>query len=150
MKRNNKAPRKERSQRQLKAGELIRRALVDILAREDLRDPSLQGVSVTISEVKASPDFRHAIVFASPLGGKDTPAVIEGLNRCASFLRGKLGHEMVMRSTPALKFEADTTFDTASEMQELLSRPEIARDLDKSDLDKSALGGDNEQDEPET
>ena len=129
MKRNSKAPRGERSQRQLKAGELIRRALVDILAREDLRDPVLQGVSVTISEVKASPDLRHALIYAAPLGGKNTPAVIEALNRCASFLRGKLGHEMVMRSTPALKFEADTTFDTASEMQELLARPEIARDL---------------------
>ena len=89
MKRNNKAPRKERSQRQLKAGELIRRALVDILAREDLRDPALQGVSITVSEVKASPDLRHALVYAAPLGGNNTPAVIEGLNRGASFLRGK-------------------------------------------------------------
>ena len=131
MKRKSKSPRGERSQRQLKAGELIRRALVDILAREDFRDPALQGVSVTISEVKASPDLRHALIYAAPLGGENTPAVIEALNRCASFLRGKLGHEMVMRSTPALKFEADTTFDTASEMQELLARPEIARDLSK-------------------
>lgn len=131
MKRNNKAPRRERSQRQLKAGEVIRRALVDILAREDLRDPALQNVSVTISEVKASPDLRHALVYAAPLGGKNIDAVIEGLNRCASFLRGKLGKEMTMRSTPALRFEADMTFENASEMQELLSRPEISRDLSK-------------------
>lgn len=129
MKRNSKTPKRERSQRQLQAGELIRRALVDILAREDFRDPALQGVSVTISEVKASPDLRHALVYAAPLGGNNTDTVIQALNRCSSFLRGKLGHEMTMRSTPALRFEADTTFDTASDMQELLSRPEIARDL---------------------
>ena len=129
MKRNNKTPRNERSQRQLKAGEVIRRALVDILAREDLRDPALKNVSITISEVKASPDLRHALVFAAPLGGKDIDAVIDGLNRCAPFLRGKLGKEMTMRSTPALRFEADMTFENASEMQELLSRPEISRDL---------------------
>ena len=55
------------SQRQLKAGELIRRALADILAREHIRDPDLQGVSVTISEVRASPDLKHAIVYAAPL-----------------------------------------------------------------------------------
>lgn len=131
MKRNNKAPQKERTQRQLKAGEVIRRALVDILAREDFRDPALQNVSITISEVKASTDLRYAIVYAAPLGGNNLEAVLEGLNRCAPFLRGKLGKELTMRSTPALKFEADTTFDIASEMQELLSRPEISRDLNK-------------------
>ena len=57
------------SQRQLKAGELIRRALAEIIAKENLRDPDLQGVSVTISEVRASPDLKHAIVYAVPLGG---------------------------------------------------------------------------------
>ncbi len=122
---------KHPSQRQLQAGELIRRALVDILAREDLRDPDLQGVSVTISEVRASPDLKHARIYASPLGGKNTPAVIAALNRCARFLRGRLGHELSMRSTPALKFEIDTVFDTASELEALLSRPEVRRDLDK-------------------
>jgi ribosome-binding factor A len=131
MKRSNKAPRKERTQRQLKAGEVIRRALVDILAREDFRDPVLKNVSITISEVKASPDLRYAIIYAAPLGGNNLEGVLEALNRCAPFLRGRLGKELTMRSTPALKFEADTTFDIASEMQELLSRPEISRDLHK-------------------
>ncbi len=122
------------SQRQLQAGELIRRALVDILAREDFRDPDLHGVSITISEVRAAPDLRTARVFAAPLGGKNTPEVVEALNRCAKFLRGKLGRELKMRSTPALRFEVDTTFDTASEMNALLSRPEIARDLRPEDI----------------
>ena len=118
------------SQRQLKAGELIRRALSEILAREDIRDPALRGVSVTVSEVRASPDLKHATVFAAPLGGGNSEEVILGLNRSARFLRGRLGHHMEMKSTPRLKFVLDTTFDTASEMDRLLSRPEVARDLE--------------------
>lgn len=117
------------SQRQLKAGELIRRALAEIIAREHLRDPDLQGVSVTVSEVRSSPDLKHAIVFAAPLGGGDAEKVIAALNRAKSFLRGRLGKEMEMKSTPALRFMLDTTFETAKDMQELLSRPEVKRDL---------------------
>lgn len=123
------------SQRQLKAGEVIRKALVDILAHEQLRDTDLQGVSVTISEVSASPDLRHAIVYAAPLGGVDTAKVIKALNRASKFLRGRLSREMTMRSTPALRFEADTTFETADAMNKLMSRPEIARDLGSLDVE---------------
>ena len=120
------------SQRQLKAGELIRRALADILARENLRDADLQGVSVTISEVRASPDLKHAIVYASPLGGKSTEdmdKVIAALQRCGSFLRGRLGKEMEMKSTPRLKFVADRSFDTAEDMAKLLGQPQVKQDL---------------------
>ncbi len=121
---------KQPSQRQLQAGELIRRALVDILTREELRDPDLKGVSITISEVQASPDLQHARVYAAPLGGVgDTEKVVAGLNRCSRFLRGKLGRELTMRSTPALHFEADATFQTATDMQILMSHPSITRDL---------------------
>ncbi len=128
MKKRTKTP----SQRQLQAGEVIRRTLIDILAREDLRDPDLQGVSITISEVQASPDLRHARVYAAPLGGVgDTDKVIAALNRCSKFLRGRLGREMTMRSTPALRFEADITFQTATDMQILMSHPSITRDLRK-------------------
>ncbi len=118
------------SQRQLKAGELIRRALAEIISREHLRDPDLEGVSVTISEVRASPDLKHAIVYAAPLGGGDNEKMIAGLNRCARFLRGRLGHYMEMKSTPALKFVADNSFDSATDMSRLFNRPEVKRDLD--------------------
>jgi len=118
------------SQRQLKAGELIRRALAEIIAKENLRDPDLQGVSITISEVRASPDLKHAIVYAAPLGGGDTEKVVAALQRCGSFLRGRLGREMEMKSTPRLKFVADTSFETATEMQRLLSQPKVRQDLD--------------------
>ena len=122
------------SQRQLKAGELIRRALAEIINRENLRDPALQGVSVTISEVRASPDLKHAIVYAAPLfsnnqGGGNTEEVIAGLRRCARFLRGRLGMEMETKFTPRLKFEVDRTFETASDMAELLNNPHIKQDL---------------------
>ena len=121
------------SQRQLKAGELSRRALADILAREHIRDPDLQGVSVTISEVRASPDLKHAIVYAAPLsnsaGDVDVDKVIKALQRCGSFLRGRLGKEMEMKSTPRLKFVADRSFDTAEDMARLLENPHIQQDL---------------------
>ncbi|MEE9272561.1 MAG: 30S ribosome-binding factor RbfA [Robiginitomaculum sp.] len=131
MKKRTKAP----SQRQLQAGALIRRALVDILAREDFRDPDLFDVSVTISEVRTTPDLKHARVYAAPLGGKNSADVIAALNRASKFLRGKLGRELSMRSTPALRFEEDTIFQQASDLQELLNLPEIARDL-KADQEK--------------
>ena len=118
------------SQRQLKAGELIRRALAEIIAKEHLRDPDLQGVSVTISEVRASPDLKHALVYAAPLGGGDTDKVVKALQRCGSFLRGRLGKEMEMKSTPRLKFVADQSFDTAEDMAKLLAQPKVAQDLD--------------------
>ena len=118
------------SQRQLKAGEVIRRALAEIIAKEHLREPALKGVSITISEVRASADLRHAIVFAAPLGGGDMDEVIAALNKCAKFFRGKLGKEMEMKSTPALKFMADTTFEYATDMQNLFNKPDVKRDLD--------------------
>ncbi len=131
MSKKHKAP----SQRQLRAGELVRHALVDILARENLHDADLHGVSLTITEVRASPDLRHAKVYCVPLGGKDTPTVIAAVNRCAAFLRGRLGREITMKFTPKLAFEADTSFDTASHVNALLHRPDVARDLGHDDED---------------
>lgn len=123
----------EPTQRQLRAGELVRHALVDVLAREELRDPALQGVVVTIGEVRCSPDLRHANVFCAPLGEADEAtieAVAAGLNRAASFLRGRLGRQIEMKFTPQLHFIADLSYNEASAMNDLLQRDEITRDLD--------------------
>jgi ribosome-binding factor A len=117
------------SQRQLRAGELVRHALVGLLAREDLRDPGLQGVSITVGEVRASPDLRHMTVFVSSLGPNDPVKVAEGMTRCAGFLRGKLGREIDLRFTPELHFQADVSYDEARHIDELLRRPDVARDL---------------------
>ena len=120
----------EPSQRQLRAGEVVRHALVDILAREELRDPNLQGVSVTVGEVRCSPDLRHANVFCSPLGGGDMEALAEGLNRAAPFLRGRLGRKIEMKFTPELHFIADSSYDDALAMDALLDSTRVKRDLE--------------------
>jgi ribosome-binding factor A len=121
------------SQRQLRAGELIRHALVDILREEDWADPALKGVSVTVSQVKMSPDLKHAVCFVEPLGGAHAPEVVAGLNRVARFLRGRLGHAIDMRFTPDLKFVHDDTFDNASHMDRLLDDPRVRADVEKPD-----------------
>lgn len=121
------------SQRQLRAGELVRHALVEVLAREEFRDPALQGVAVTIGEVRCSPDLRHANIFCSALGksGKDEMnEIAEALNRAAGFLRGRLGREIEMKFTPQLHFIADLSYDEAAEMSAVFRRAEVARDLD--------------------
>ena len=118
------------SQRQLRAGELIRHALVDILTREEMRDPDLEGVLISVTEVRPSPDLRQAKVYVAPLGQGDQARLAMALNRAASFLRGKLGREIDMKFTPELHFHPDNSFDTASHVDELLRRPQVQRDLD--------------------
>lgn len=118
------------SQRQLRAGELVRHALVEILREDDLDDPALAGVSVTISQVKVSGDLKHAICFVEPLGGDKAPAVVAGLNRAARLLRGRLGHTIEMKFTPSLKFVHDDSFDAAAHLGRLLDDPRVRRDIE--------------------
>jgi ribosome-binding factor A len=118
------------SQRQLRAGELVRHALVEILRAQEITDPDLAGVSVTLTEVRMSPDLRNATVFVEPLGGGEQAAVVvKALNRHHKFLRGRLGHAIDMKFTPALKFLHDESFDEAARMNRLFADPRVARDL---------------------
>jgi len=117
------------SQRQLRAGELIRHALVEIFQREGLREPALQGVSITVSEVRVSPDLKNASVFASPLGGEHQGEVVAALNHASAHIRGLLGKKIDLKFTPALKFLGDETFAEAQKIDALLARPDVARDL---------------------
>ncbi len=117
------------TQRQLRAGELIRHALVEILQREGFREPALAGVSVTVSEVRVSPDLKNASVFASPLGGDHQEEVIDALNHASAHIRGLLGKKINMKFTPRLKFLSDDTFAEAQKIDRLLARPDVARDL---------------------
>ena len=121
------------SQRQLRAGELVRHALVDILREEDLEDTALAGVSVTVTEVRMSPDLKHAVCFVEPLGGAHAAEVTAGLNRVARFLRGRLGRAIEMRFTPDLKFVHDESFDVAEKMDRLLADPRIRADVERED-----------------
>jgi ribosome-binding factor A len=121
------------SQRQLRAGELVRHALAEILQREDLREPALKGLSITVTEVRASPDLKQASAFVLPLGGgakgADIPAIVAALNRISPMIRGLLGKKIDLKFTPALTFLADASFDEAQKIDALLRRPEVARDL---------------------
>jgi ribosome-binding factor A len=118
------------SQRQLRAGELVRHALVEILRAQEITDPDLAGVSVTLTEVRMSPDLRNATVFVEPLGGGEQAAVVvKALNRHHKFLRGRLGHAIDMKFTPALKFLHDESFDEAARMNRLFADPRVAQDL---------------------
>jgi ribosome-binding factor A len=123
------------SQRQLRAGELVRHALVDILRHESFADPALADAAITISEVRASPDLKHALCFVEPLGGKDAAAVIEALNRASRFLRLRLAEAIDMKFTPALKFVHDDSFDTADHINRLLDDPRVRRDVEGGDRD---------------
>jgi ribosome-binding factor A len=118
------------SQRQLRAGELVRHALVDVFAAKEIRDPDLQGVSVTVGEVRLSPDLRHAVVFVAALGVEDITKIAAALQRAHGFIRGRLGKLIDMKFTPDLKFIADTSYDEAARMTALYKTPIIARDLD--------------------
>ncbi len=117
------------SQRQLRSGELTRHALVDILREHEINDDALRGVSITLTQVRMSPDLRQALCFVEPLGGVHAPEVVKALNTHAKFLRGRLGRSIEMKFTPALKFVHDETFDDASRMNALFSNPKVAQDL---------------------
>lgn len=117
------------SQRQLRAAELVRHALVEVLAREELHDPELAGVSVTVGEVRASPDLHHMTAFVAPLGNGDAAKIAQALNRAAPFLRGRLAKSVDMKFTPHLNFIPDVSYDEANFIDELLSAPEVQRDL---------------------
>lgn len=108
------------TQRQLRVGEEIRHALVSILMREELHDPALQGVSLTISEVRISPDLKNATVFFLPLGGEDIETVTKGLGRAAPHLRGLLNNHIRLRGLPRLKFVPDESFAYAESIDRLL------------------------------
>ena len=117
------------SQRQLRVGELLRHALSDILSRGEVRDPDLDTISVTVTQVRPSADLRHAIVFCEPLGGKNADRVIGALNRHRGYLRGLLGHTIRLRFTPELRFEEDISFAEAEKIETILKSARVQRDL---------------------
>jgi ribosome-binding factor A len=124
------------SQRQLRVGEMLRHALATILMRGDIRDDDLAGVPVTVTQVKPSPDMRHATAFVEPLGGKNAKAVVAALNRHKSYLRGEMGHMIELKFTPELRFVEDESFAEAQKIEALLKSERVQRDL-KTDDDAS-------------
>jgi ribosome-binding factor A len=120
---------KQPSQRQLRVGEEVRHALVRILGRGELRDPELSETQITVTEVRMSPDLRNATVYVVPFGGDDAATLAATLRRAAAFLRGQLADEVALRVVPALRFEADRSFEQASRIEQLLHDPQVAQDV---------------------
>ena len=119
------------SQRQLRVGEELRHVLAQVLERGELHDPAVQDTPITVTEVRASPDLKNVTAFVVPLGGDAavTDRVLEGLNRAAPYLRHVLAEKVRLRHTPRINFLADTSFDEAGHIEDLLRQPEVARDL---------------------
>src|SRR6201996_2949520 len=124
------------SQRQLRVGEILRHALAEILRETDIRDPDLEGVSVTITQVKPSPDMRYATVYCEPLGGKHAKEIVAALNRHKGFLRGEMGRLITMKFTPELRFVEDESFAEAQKIETILKSPEVQRDIAAADDDE--------------
>jgi ribosome-binding factor A len=133
MRRSSHSPDRGPTQRQLRVGEMLRHALAQILLRGEIRDPDLEGVSVTVTQVKPSGDMRHATVFVEPLGGKNAKQIVGALNRHKAFLRGEMGRVIELKFTPELRFAEDTSFAEAEKIETLLKSARVQRDLKADD-----------------
>ncbi len=121
------------SVRVLRVGEQVRHILSEILARGDVHDDVLARHTVSVTEVRMSPDLRHATVFVKPLLGKDEDAVIKALRTNTAYLQREVAHRIRMKYAARLKFLPDESFDEASHIDQLLRDPKVARDLDSGD-----------------
>jgi ribosome-binding factor A len=128
---HNKAPaRRGPTQRSLRAGELVRHAVADILARGDVHDPVIEGHLITVPEVRMSPDLRIATVYILPLGGLDNAAVLAALDNNKRHLRAEVARRVNLKFAPEIRFRIDERFDEAERIDRLLRTPQVRRDLD--------------------
>ena len=126
--RHRSAPRaaKGPSQRQLRVGEVLRHALTEVLRESEIRDPDLEAASVTVTEVRPSPDMRHALVFVEPLGGKDAERIVEALNRNKSFCAARWPQDT---SNSRRTRSSDRSFAEFERIDRILRSEKVARDL---------------------
>lgn len=124
-----KADTPEKSVRTLRVGEQVRHVLSEILQRGDVHDETLAKHLVTITEVRMSPDLRHATVFVKPLLGKDEEAVLKALRTHTAFFQREVAARVRQKYAAKLKFLADESFDEGSHIDALLRAPKVARDL---------------------
>jgi ribosome-binding factor A len=118
------------SQRQLRVGELIRRTLSSVLSKGEVHDPELNAMSITVGEVRTSPDLKIATVYVMPLGGAGRTEAIQALKRNRGELRRALMRDMTLKYAPDLRFVIDETFDRMDETRALFDRAEVRRDID--------------------
>ena len=118
------------SQRQLRVGELIRRTLSEVLARGDVHDPDLNRMSITVGEVRTTPDLKIATAYVLPLGGGDRKAALEALRRNRGELRRMISAGLTLKYAPDLRFELDETFDRMDATRAMFSDARVRRDLE--------------------
>jgi ribosome-binding factor A len=121
------------SQRQLRVGELIRRTLSEVLARGDVHDPELNRISITVAEVRTSPDLKIATAYVLPLGGKGRDEVLAALRRNKGELKRAVSKALTLKFTPDLRFALDETFDRLDDARRLFADENVRRDLDRDD-----------------
>ena len=124
------------SQRQLRVGELIRRTLSDVLLRGDVHDPDLNRHSITVGEVRTSPDLKVATAYVLPLGGHGAEEALAALRRNTRELRHLVAKEMTLNYAPNLRFVLDETFDRMDDTRRLFADERVRRDLEGDDEDR--------------
>jgi len=117
------------SQRQLRVGELIRRTLSDVLNRGDIHDPDLNRMSITVAEVRTSPDLRVATVYFLPLGGNGREEALTALRRNRHEIRRAVSKGLTLKFSPELRFALDDTFDRMDETKRLFAQEQVQRDI---------------------
>ena len=120
-----------RSVRLLRVGEQVRHALSDILVRGDVHDETLASHLVSVTEVRMSPDLRHATVFVKPLLGQDEEVVLKALRTNTAFFQKEVARRVVTKYAAKIKFRADESFDEGGKIDTLLRAPKVARDIVK-------------------
>jgi ribosome-binding factor A len=123
----------ERSVRLLKVGERVRHLLSEILARQQVQDDTLAAHTVSVTEVRMSPDLRQARVYVKPLLGADENDVLKALRTHTAYLQREVAQRLGLKFAPKLKFQGDESFDEAERIEKLLSDPKVVRDLDPGD-----------------
>lgn len=118
------------SQRQLRVGELIRRSLSDVLARGDVHDPDLNRMSITVGEVRVSPDLRIATAHVLPLGGQGRDEALAALRRNTAEIRHHVVQGMALKFAPALRFAIDETYDRLDATRAMFDDPNVRRDIE--------------------
>ncbi|GLR48117.1 30S ribosome-binding factor RbfA [Sphingomonas astaxanthinifaciens] len=120
-----------RSVRLLRVGEQVRHVLSEVLARGDVHDETLQSHLVSVTEVRMSPDLRHATVFVKPLLGQDEDVVLKALRTNTAFLQSEVARRVNTKYAAKLKFLADESFDEGGKIDSILRSPHVRQDLDE-------------------
>ena len=126
----NQSSREQQSVRVLKVGERVRHILSELLARGEAHDDTLRATTISVTEVRMTPDLRNANVYVKPLLGEDEAVVLKALRTNTAFFQREVAKRLGLKFAPKLQFKPDESFDEASRIDQLLNDPKVARDLD--------------------